>query len=89
LEYLRAKKEELLRQVVAVTGKGGKLRSSKTDEDRLRDRIRKSLSRAYCILREANPSLSSLADHLEAFIQPTGDGFIYNPTPALDWRTRF
>jgi len=86
-EHLRAEREHLIDHIAEVTGLGGKLRHNKSEQGKIRDQIRKALDRAYKALRQAKPPLNDLADHLQAFIQPTDEGFIYNPTPPIDWRT--
>lgn len=88
-EQLRAEREHLIDHIAEVTGLGGKLRHNKTESKKLRDRVQKALKRTYEALRQASPPMSELADHLEAFIQPTEDGYIYMPTPPIDWRTQF
>ena len=88
VDRLRAEREELLRQVAAVTGLGGRLRH-KSDAQRLRDRIQKALKRTYKVFREATPPMAELADHLEAFIEITEEGCIYKPVPPIDWATQF
>jgi len=86
-EHLRAEREHLIDHIAEVTGLGGKLRHNKSEQGKIRDQIRKALDRAYKALRQAKPPLNDLADHLQAFIQPTDEGFIYNPAPPIDWRT--
>jgi len=86
-EHLRTERRHLSDHIAEVTGLGGKLRHNKSEQGKIRDQIRKALDRAYKTLRQAKPPLNDLADHLQAFIQPTDEGFIYNPTPPIDWRT--
>ena len=88
-EHLQAERKHLIDHIAEVTGLGGKLRHNKSESKKLRDRIQKALKRTYEALRQASPPMSELADHLEAAIQPTEDGYVYMPTPPIDWRTQF
>lgn len=78
---LEADKTELLKLAAAATGLHGKARSLGVQDpaEKARRAVAAGLKRLYERLRQAEPPLPGLADHLQKYVRPEGNGFAYRP----------
>jgi uncharacterized protein YdcH (DUF465 family) len=84
-ERLEKEKGELLSELQAAAGLGGRDRDMNDPTAGLRSRIAMALKRAYEKLRDADPPLSALADHFETNVTCEGPTYKYGPTPLPAW----
>jgi hypothetical protein len=83
-ERLRVEKDQILKQVNAMIGPGGKLRKSDDPLKKPRDAVSKAVRRTIQNVRKAN--MNRLADHLEKSIV-FGNKMMYNPSDEIIWET--
>jgi hypothetical protein len=84
-DALNVEKSRIVMCLEKSTGLSGRDRQLNRAIDKWRSAIAKTLSRAYQQMREANPPLTLVADHLQGSISASGDSYIYNSLPGPLW----
>lgn len=82
-DVLGREREVVHDQLKRCLNRGGKPAAFRGCIENARTAIANSLRRAYADLREAG--LAALAGHLEAYIRPEGDDYVYSPLTAIPW----
>jgi hypothetical protein len=79
--HCREEIQNLQVQLKHAVGLGGKPRDLNQD-DKLRPMVYGTLTTAYKKLRDANPTMSEVADHFEASISSESGAFVYFPAQS-------
>jgi hypothetical protein len=83
----REELEQLEKQLLAAVGVKGRVRDLNNLADKLRPTIHGNLTRVYKAMREANPVMPKLAEHLESAISSESAAFVYRPAFKVTWKT--
>ncbi|MFT3881799.1 MAG: hypothetical protein QM703_19335 [Gemmatales bacterium] len=87
LDRASQEKEQLLQQVSAARGHGGRPRSLNSFVVKWRSAVSSRLKTVYSKLENSNPQMDKLAHHLRESIRSEGNAFVYRPSdPSIRWQ---